>query len=158
MQVPAGHVWLQGDNTLSSTDSRHCGPVPYALVNAKAFLKVCPPGQLHTLVGYSHNVFSTTHVLGCSVCLAATRKLTAFHSSQQSGIAASAACWIAPCMCMQTTKQSATWACISETSSCLVVLIQFKHTAVKKSISCNIFQVWPLREAGWVSSHVPALL
>ncbi len=40
LQVPAGHVWLQGDNTLNSTDSRHYGPVPYALLYGKAFLKV----------------------------------------------------------------------------------------------------------------------
>ena len=40
VQVPAGHVWLQGDNTLNSTDSRHYGPVPYALVRGRAFLKV----------------------------------------------------------------------------------------------------------------------
>lgn len=46
IQVPAGHVWLQGDNTLNSTDSRHYGPVPYALVNGKAFLKVCKPSCL----------------------------------------------------------------------------------------------------------------
>ncbi|KAL0039196.1 hypothetical protein WJX77_011118 [Trebouxia sp. C0004] len=42
VKVPAGHVWLQGDNTLNSTDSRHYGPVPYALVNGKAFLKIWP--------------------------------------------------------------------------------------------------------------------
>jgi type IV secretory pathway protease TraF len=39
-QVPAGHVWLQGDNTLNSTDSRHYGPVPYALLKGRAFCKV----------------------------------------------------------------------------------------------------------------------
>ena len=40
LQVPAGHVWLQGDNTLNSTDSRHYGPVPYALLKGRAFCKV----------------------------------------------------------------------------------------------------------------------
>lgn len=39
-QVPQGHVWLQGDNTLNSTDSRHYGPVPYSLLNGKAIAKV----------------------------------------------------------------------------------------------------------------------
>lgn len=48
VQVPAGHVWLQGDNTLNSTDSRHYGPVPYALVNGKAFLKVRTSGHMGT--------------------------------------------------------------------------------------------------------------
>lgn len=40
LQVPEGHVWLQGDNTLNSTDSRHYGAVPYALLKGRAFLKV----------------------------------------------------------------------------------------------------------------------
>ena len=40
VQVPAGHVWLQGDNPINSTDSRHYGPVPYALLRGRAFLKV----------------------------------------------------------------------------------------------------------------------
>ena len=39
-QVPKGHVWLQGDNFINSTDSRHYGPVPYALIRGRAFLKV----------------------------------------------------------------------------------------------------------------------
>lgn len=45
VQVPKGHVWLQGDNFINSTDSRHYGPVPYALLRGRAFLKVpsaCP--------------------------------------------------------------------------------------------------------------------
>ena len=40
VQVPQGHVWLQGDNPLNSTDSRHYGPVPYALLRGRVFLKV----------------------------------------------------------------------------------------------------------------------
>ncbi|KAK9807296.1 hypothetical protein WJX73_009528 [Symbiochloris irregularis] len=45
VQVPAGHVWLQGDNALNSTDSRSYGPVPYALIEGRAFLKVWPATQ-----------------------------------------------------------------------------------------------------------------
>ena len=41
LQVPKGHVWLQGDNAINSTDSRHYGPVPYALLQGRVFLKVC---------------------------------------------------------------------------------------------------------------------
>lgn len=40
VQVPEGHVWLQGDNPVNSTDSRHYGPVPAALLRGRAFLKV----------------------------------------------------------------------------------------------------------------------
>ena len=40
LQVPTGHVWLQGDNTLNSTDSRHYGPVPYALLEGRVFVRV----------------------------------------------------------------------------------------------------------------------
>ena len=47
-QVPPGHVWLQGDNSLNSTDSRHYGPVPYALVEGRAFVKVCAGGHTQT--------------------------------------------------------------------------------------------------------------
>ncbi|KAL6772403.1 hypothetical protein ACKKBG_A30100 [Auxenochlorella protothecoides x Auxenochlorella symbiontica] len=41
--VPKGHVWLQGDNFHNSTDSRTYGPVPYALLQGRVFLKIWPP-------------------------------------------------------------------------------------------------------------------
>lgn len=44
-KVPQGHVWLQGDNFGNSTDSRHYGPVPYALLRGRVFLKVWPPWE-----------------------------------------------------------------------------------------------------------------
>lgn len=40
LQVPKGHVWLQGDNSSNSTDSRSYGPVPYALIRSRVFYKV----------------------------------------------------------------------------------------------------------------------
>ena len=43
--VPPGHVWLQGDNPLNSTDSRTYGPVPAALVRGRVFCRVWPPAQ-----------------------------------------------------------------------------------------------------------------
>lgn len=43
--VPPGHVWLQGDNTHNSTDSRHYGPVPYALLKGRVFMKIWPPWE-----------------------------------------------------------------------------------------------------------------
>lgn len=43
--VPPGHVWLQGDNSAQSTDSRHYGAVPLSLVRAKAWCRIWPPRQ-----------------------------------------------------------------------------------------------------------------
>jgi mitochondrial inner membrane protease subunit 1 len=42
IQVPAGHVWLQGDNITNSTDSRSYGPIPYGLIRAKVVARVWP--------------------------------------------------------------------------------------------------------------------
>ena len=42
VEVPHGHLWLQGDNTDNSTDSRDYGPVPYGLIRGKVFVKVWP--------------------------------------------------------------------------------------------------------------------
>ncbi|KAL1505616.1 hypothetical protein ABEB36_005140 [Hypothenemus hampei] len=47
--VPIGHVWLQGDNTTNSTDSRHFGPVPIGLIRSKAVCKVWPPKSIAML-------------------------------------------------------------------------------------------------------------
>ncbi|GAA5865460.1 hypothetical protein JCM8547_001251 [Rhodosporidiobolus lusitaniae] len=46
-KVPRGHVWLAGDNTSNSTDSRDYGPVPLALVRGKIVARIWPnPGLL----------------------------------------------------------------------------------------------------------------
>ncbi|GAA5922588.1 endopeptidase catalytic subunit IMP1 [Sporobolomyces koalae] len=46
-KVPQGHVWLAGDNTSNSTDSRDYGPVPIALVRGRVLAKIWPnPGLL----------------------------------------------------------------------------------------------------------------
>jgi inner membrane protease subunit 1 len=38
--VPAGHVWVGGDNLSNSTDSRSYGPVAMGLVKGRVFAKV----------------------------------------------------------------------------------------------------------------------
>lgn len=47
--VPKGHVWIQGDNLFASNDSRNFGPVPYALIQAKAFMRIWPPSAFGSL-------------------------------------------------------------------------------------------------------------
>ncbi|PJF17253.1 hypothetical protein PSACC_02931 [Paramicrosporidium saccamoebae] len=39
-QVPKGHIWIEGDNSTKSHDSRDFGPVPYGLLRGKALCKV----------------------------------------------------------------------------------------------------------------------
>eukprot|EP00743_Colponemidia_sp_Colp-15_P009129 GILK01009959.1.p1 GENE.GILK01009959.1~~GILK01009959.1.p1 ORF type:complete len:167 (-),score=13.55 GILK01009959.1:126-626(-) len=49
IQVPAGHVWLEGDNPDNSMDSRHYGPVPQALLQGRAVYRIWPifaPGKI----------------------------------------------------------------------------------------------------------------
>ncbi|TRY59899.1 hypothetical protein DNTS_010043 [Danionella cerebrum] len=47
--VPRGHVWLEGDNHQNSRDSRNYGPVPYGLIEGRAFLKLWPPKRFGLL-------------------------------------------------------------------------------------------------------------
>jgi inner membrane protease subunit 1 len=42
-------VWLQGDNFYNSQDSRHYGPVPYAVLRGKVVFKVWPMWEAGTV-------------------------------------------------------------------------------------------------------------
>lgn len=44
--VPRGHVWLEGDNSSNSFDSRAYGPVPQGLIRSRAVMRVWPPSEL----------------------------------------------------------------------------------------------------------------
>lgn len=44
--VPAGHVWLQGDNLGNSSDSRVYGPVPLAMVVGRVEAKLWPLSEV----------------------------------------------------------------------------------------------------------------
>ncbi|TXG66626.1 hypothetical protein EZV62_007901 [Acer yangbiense] len=51
--VPKGHVWIQGDNLYASRDSRHFGPVPYGLIQGRAFLRNCSSWKMQMIQGYN---------------------------------------------------------------------------------------------------------
>lgn len=42
VRVPAGHVWVQGDNKAKSHDSRHYGVVPVGLIEGKVSIRLWP--------------------------------------------------------------------------------------------------------------------
>ncbi len=48
--VPDGHLWVEGDNSLNSSDSRNYGPVSAALVVGKVWMKLWPIGRGNTLM------------------------------------------------------------------------------------------------------------
>ncbi|CAJ0844539.1 16125_t:CDS:2 [Entrophospora sp. SA101] len=39
INVPKGHIWIQGDNMNNSIDSRSYGPVPHALIRGRVFAR-----------------------------------------------------------------------------------------------------------------------
>lgn len=40
VKIPAGHVWLLGDNPKNSNDSRYYGAVPLGMLQGRIFLKI----------------------------------------------------------------------------------------------------------------------
>ena len=42
MKVPPNHVWVEGDNPLQSTDSRHYGPLPISALRGRIVLRLWP--------------------------------------------------------------------------------------------------------------------
>lgn len=44
--VPRGHVWIEGDNSGNSSDSRHYGPIPQGLIQSRVLLRLYPFHQL----------------------------------------------------------------------------------------------------------------
>ncbi|KAL0585883.1 hypothetical protein ABG067_004418 [Albugo candida] len=45
--IPKGHVWVEGDNSLVSVDSRHFGAVPKALIRGRVLFVVYPFDMFH---------------------------------------------------------------------------------------------------------------
>ena len=42
MKVPPNHVWVEGDNPLESTDSRHYGPLPISALRGRIVMRLWP--------------------------------------------------------------------------------------------------------------------
>ena len=55
MEIPKGHVWLEGDNAGDSTDSRHYGPVPSALLIGRVWARIWPISQFQRFHPTTHS-------------------------------------------------------------------------------------------------------
>lgn len=50
--VPRGHVWLEGDNSTNSADSRVYGPVPEGLIRSRVVCRIWPLDKITSLTQY----------------------------------------------------------------------------------------------------------
>ncbi|GAV75476.1 Peptidase_S24 domain-containing protein [Cephalotus follicularis] len=46
IEIPKGHCWVEGDNSLSSMDSKTFGPVPLGLIQGRVTHIVWPPQRI----------------------------------------------------------------------------------------------------------------
>ncbi|TPX32675.1 hypothetical protein SeMB42_g07586 [Synchytrium endobioticum] len=58
--VPAGHIWVQGDNASNSKDSREYGPVPMGLIRGKVYCRLFPQFKMMAGTGLKLVVESGT--------------------------------------------------------------------------------------------------
>ncbi len=42
VEIPPGHMWIEGDNADVSVDSRGYGPVPVGLLRGKVIMRLVP--------------------------------------------------------------------------------------------------------------------
>ena len=70
--IPRGHIWLEGDNSRASYDSRHYGPVPIGLVQSRVFVKVYTCSNLPLLHHFKPGVSNNVHTLLAGLILRCT--------------------------------------------------------------------------------------
>jgi mitochondrial inner membrane protease subunit 1 len=51
--IPKGHVWISGDNSVYSRDSRDYGPVPMALIQGRVYARVSLTNSLNSFHSFS---------------------------------------------------------------------------------------------------------
>uniref|UniRef100_A0A336MZM0 Mitochondrial inner membrane protease subunit n=2 Tax=Culicoides sonorensis TaxID=179676 RepID=A0A336MZM0_CULSO len=44
--IPRGYIWIEGDNSVNSSDSRHYGPIPLGLLQSKVLCRIYPFKQI----------------------------------------------------------------------------------------------------------------